>query len=443
MATSNILVAEADGWVLAATDPGFLRISTQTGHKWSYAIASSLPTLSVLGTHMPLDTPLIINEPFTGNVYVRVQSPAPGFVNGQIRFDVTVLAVTSGGGGGGGDASAANQTTQITAANLTNTNLGGVTETAPATDTASSGLNGRLQRIAQRLTTVNTTLGSPFQAGGSIGNTSFAATQSGAWNIGNITGTVTLPTGAATAAKQPALGTAGVASTDVITVQGIASGTAQPVSQATASSLNAQIVGAVAHGSTDSGNPIKNGGYAMSAAPTAVTDGQRVNGWYDLRGATMSSLCSGGVLNTFSVGATDALSATLSAYATISRAYLYNGTTVDRARSITGAVADGTGLGVTAVELAGSLFNNITTATTTTVKSGKGILHKLIFNTYVASATVTIYDNTAASGTKIGTLTLPSTITSDTPICLPYDLQFSTGLTLVTSAATDITVIYR
>ena len=35
-----------------------------------------------------------------------------------------------------------------------------------------------------------------------------------------------LPTGAATAAKQPALGTAGTASTDVLTVQGIASGTA-------------------------------------------------------------------------------------------------------------------------------------------------------------------------------------------------------------------------
>jgi hypothetical protein len=41
-----------------------------------------------------------------------------------------------------------------------------------------------------------------------------------------------LPAGAATAAKQPALGTAGSASTDVITVQGIASGTPQPVSAA-------------------------------------------------------------------------------------------------------------------------------------------------------------------------------------------------------------------
>lgn len=50
-----------------------------------------------------------------------------------------------------------------------------------------------------------------------------AATQSGAWSITDISGTVSLPTGASTAAKQPALGTAGSASADVLTVQGIAS----------------------------------------------------------------------------------------------------------------------------------------------------------------------------------------------------------------------------
>lgn len=50
-----------------------------------------------------------------------------------------------------------------------------------------------------------------------------AATQSGSWSITDISGTVSLPTGAATAAKQPALGTAGTASADVITVQGVAS----------------------------------------------------------------------------------------------------------------------------------------------------------------------------------------------------------------------------
>ena len=60
---------------------------------------------------------------------------------------------------------------------------GTLTETAPATDTASSGLNGRLQRIAQRLTSLITALGSPFQAGGSIGNTSFASTVADGANV--------------------------------------------------------------------------------------------------------------------------------------------------------------------------------------------------------------------------------------------------------------------
>lgn len=49
-------------------------------------------------------------------------------------------------------------------------------------------------------------------------------------NIGNVdVVSSALPTGASTAAKQPALGTAGTASTDVITVQGIASMTALKV----------------------------------------------------------------------------------------------------------------------------------------------------------------------------------------------------------------------
>lgn len=58
-----------------------------------------------------------------------------------------------------------------------------------------------------------------------VGTGTFAvqAAQSGTWNITNVSGTVSLPTGASTAAKQPALGTAGTASSDVITVQGIAS----------------------------------------------------------------------------------------------------------------------------------------------------------------------------------------------------------------------------
>lgn len=106
----------------------------------------------------------------------------------------TCVEAPGGGGGGGGagtaDSTAANQATQITAANLTNTILGAVT----ASPTANT--------VSDRLKTLNITLGSPFQAGGSIGNTSFASTQSGTWNITNVSGTVSLPTGASTAANQ-------------------------------------------------------------------------------------------------------------------------------------------------------------------------------------------------------------------------------------------------
>lgn len=62
-----------------------------------------------------------------------------------------------------------------------------------------------------------------------------------------------LPTGAATAAKQPALGTAGSSSTDVISVQGIASGTALPVSVASIPSHAVTNAGTFAVQAAESG----------------------------------------------------------------------------------------------------------------------------------------------------------------------------------------------
>ena len=56
-----------------------------------------------------------------------------------------------------------------------------------------------------------------LQQSGGPGST-VTANQGGTWNVNNIAGTVSLPTGAATAAKQPAPGAAGTPSADVITV---------------------------------------------------------------------------------------------------------------------------------------------------------------------------------------------------------------------------------
>lgn len=90
---------------------------------------------------------------------------------------------------------------------------------------------------------------------------------------------------------------------------------------------------------------------------------------------------------------------------------------------------------------AGYSSTNITTATTTTVKTGAGVLHSITVNSKgTIASSVVAYDNTAGSGTKLATvdsLDLSGTFT--------YDAAFSTGLTIVTTGtvAPDITVAWR
>lgn len=215
-------------------------------------------------------------------------------------------------------------------------------------------------------TTMNTTLGSPFQAGGSIGNTSFASTQSGTWNITNVSGTVSLPTGASTAAKQPALGTAGSASTDVLTIQGIASGT--PI-----------IVGGnVASGATDSGNPVKVGAVYNSTFPTYTT-GQRADLQSDLRGNLRITAIGGassgsdGLSNstlTFPFNVSNVISLP------VSGGYLFNGSTWDRARGdVNGQVSQPYALASSrwGYAAASGGISNTTTAVTIIAAGGAGV----------------------------------------------------------------------
>ena len=91
---------------------------------------------------------------------------------------------------------------------------------------------------------------------------------------------------------------------------------------------------------------------------------------------------------------------------------------------------------VTKVEQRGIYFS-ITTATTTTVKSGQGFIYNLLV-VGGTLGTVTVYDNTAASGTII--------VPAVTPVAngiLISNVSFYTGFTIVTAAATIITGSYR
>jgi hypothetical protein len=86
-------------------------------------------------------------------------------------------------------------------------------------------------------------------------------------------------------------------------------------------------------------------------------------------------------------------------------------------------------------------YQNVTGDTTTTVKSSSGFLHCLTLNAPTATEVITIYDNTAGSGTKIGTITVPA---SPQPVTLHYDVAFWVGLTIVTAtASSDITVSFQ
>jgi len=84
-------------------------------------------------------------------------------------------------------------------------------------------------------------------------------------------------------------------------------------------------------------------------------------------------------------------------------------------------------------------YNYISTATTTQVKSGSGILHKIVINTPLAG-TIKLIDNTAGSTVNIGTITMTADVK---PYALEYNCRFSTGLRIITSVASDVTVIYQ
>ena len=88
-----------------------------------------------------------------------------------------------------------------------------------------------------------------------------------------------------------------------------------------------------------------------------------------------------------------------------------------------------------------SSYAHLNSTGTTTIKSGAGILRRVVINTKgSASNTFTIYDNTSGSGTVIAAIDTVNGVSGH----FEYNVAFSTGLTVVNASGTsaDITVIY-
>lgn len=82
-------------------------------------------------------------------------------------------------------------------------------------------------------------------------------------------------------------------------------------------------------------------------------------------------------------------------------------------------------------------YSYISTATTTTVKSGFGYLNSITISEVVAS-TIIVYDNTAGSGTIIASF--PASAPAMTYF---IEASFATGLTIVTAGASKLSVSYQ
>jgi microcompartment protein CcmK/EutM len=260
-------------------------------------------------------------------------------------------------------------------------------------------------------------------------------------------------------------GTAGAPGAAVLTIQGVAAGTSVIVGGATADDAAA------------TGNPVQVAGKFTASAPT-FADGDTAQlrltakGHLIVGGSTADDAAAPAAADTYPVVAGGIYRGTMPTYTDGDRAQLHFGTrgalsvqlisadgatgvtsqgnstdlatsaTARNLQTISYAFALGASQMELAVEQAGSSFGRQTTNTTTTHKSGAGILHKIVVNTKGASAnTATVYDNTAGSGTVIAVI---DTVNINSQ-ALEYDLAFATGLTIVTATGTpaDLTIVYR
>lgn len=117
---------------------------------------------------------------------------------------------------------------------------------------------------------------------------------------------------------------------------------------------------------------------------------------------------------------------------TVAYLYGYNGATWDQLNTTTPAQT-----------FVSNSFTNVAAGTATTViKSGAGTCASIVINTLGVANTLTVYDNTAGSGTKLATINTAAAVAG---IPFTYGAAMSTGITCVSAGGTgaDYTVTYR
>lgn len=81
-------------------------------------------------------------------------------------------------------------------------------------------------------------------------------------------------------------------------------------------------------------------------------------------------------------------------------------------------------------------FNNISTATTTLVRTGAGTLLRVTLNE-PATGAITVFDSLTGAGDTIATIA-SGTVAGH----IDYNCRVATGITIVTAMADDVTVVF-
>lgn len=243
----------------------------------------------------------------------------------------------------------------------------------------------------------------------------------------NLNATVVAPSGAALALDGSVTGLQ-VAQGSTTSGQkgalglGAVTTTAPTYTTAQTSPLSLTTAGALRTDASATTQPIS---AASLPLPTGAALDTSVNGLLVSQGSTTS-----GQKGTLTVGAV-----------TTSAPTYTTGQTSAVSLTTTGALRTDSSATTQPVQQTGYNYTHIATNTTTVVKSGAGILHLVVINTPGATDTATIYDNTAGSGTVIAVLNDASTSAES----ITYDVNFSTGCTIVTAGTTapDMSISWR
>lgn len=333
-----------------------------------------------------------------------------------------------------------------------NPNLVGVPAQSKNLDTATTTTTaGLVHRQVISLADPETATNYARVSGGSlqvsVQNATLAVTQSGTFNITNISGTVSLPTGASTATLQTT-GNTSLNSIDTKT-PALSSGRVPVESNLVQSLTDTQLRASAVPVSftrlasgTDSVTIVPSGTQTVSGTVTAnigTTNGLALDATVDGLLKPSSTLNAvGSITNTVVVKADSLINQT--------NAFKVDGSAVTQPISAaslplpTGAATEST-LAALNNKFNTNSFSNINTNTTSTVKSGAGVLKRIVVNKVGSSSnTCTIYDNTTAAGTIIGTID-----PVHTQMVFEYDVVFNTGLTIVTATGTaaDLTIVYQ